>query len=129
MAAVLEQPFGTLEIDPHVLAIIAGKTALETKGIIGMSGGLVEDLSEKWGFKHGEKGIKVNTDQYRVSFELKVTVQYGEAIHHVCREMQQHIRTTIEDMTGLEVDYVNVEVEGVRTILEDEDTEPVKKIG
>ena len=48
-----------------------------------------------------------------VSVELTLTMEYGYSIPDVCAQVQDRVKTAIENMTGLSVIDVNVKIAGV----------------
>ncbi|WP_199617793.1 Asp23/Gls24 family envelope stress response protein [Paenibacillus alkalitolerans] len=112
---------GTVRISDDVVATVAGMAALDTPGIAAMSGGISEGWAKRLTGKNAQKGVTVEVGQVEAAIDLRVIVRYGVAIHDVCRELQERVKESIENMTGLHVVEVNVKVEGVQ--LPDEESE------
>ena len=70
------------------------------------------------GKKSFNKGIQVVMNENVVLVDLSVIVDYGAKIHEVAKEVQENVKLAIESMTGLEVEAVNVSIEGINTKLE-----------
>jgi uncharacterized alkaline shock family protein YloU len=104
---------GLIRISDDVVSTIAGLAALETPGITAMSGGISEGLAKRLSGKNVQRGVSVEVGQVEAAIDLRVIVNYGSRIQDVCRELQQNVRESIENMTGLTVVEVNVKVEGV----------------
>ncbi|MDD2553278.1 MAG: Asp23/Gls24 family envelope stress response protein [Desulfotomaculaceae bacterium] len=104
---------GTIKISEDVVATIAGLAAAEVSGVAGMSGGITGDLVEKLGRKNISKGIKAEVDENEVTIDISVIVEYGVNIHTVAVDLQNSIRNAIENMTGLSVVNVNVNIQGL----------------
>lgn len=111
---------GSITYANDVIAKIAALAANEVDGIIGMTGGSIQDML---GMKNLTKGLKVTLDEEDVTVELHIIVQYGVKIHEVCVEVQNAIKKAIESMTGLNVVSINVNVNGIK--LPEEEKEPV----
>ncbi len=94
-----------------VIAKIAALAAAEVKGIIGTSGGSIQEML---GVKNLTKGLKVTVVGQTVSVELNVVVEYGSMIHKVCEQVQESIIKAIESMTDLKVTAVNVHVDSIK---------------
>ncbi|KAA8745436.1 Asp23/Gls24 family envelope stress response protein [Paenibacillus sp. UASWS1643] len=45
--------------------------------------------------------------------QLSVIVEYGCKIHLVCRELQNYLRKNMEELTGLYVSEIQVQVVGL----------------
>ena len=78
----------------------------------GFAGGISEVLSGK---KNLAKGIKVDKDENKVKIDVNIIVEYGTRIPDVAFEIQNRVKTSVENMTGLKVEEVNVHVQGVST--------------
>ena len=105
---------GNIKISDEVIATIAGIAAEEIKGVAGMSGTFADGLVEKLGAKKSfSKGVKVEVIENSVIIDLDVIVDYGTKIPDVSWEIQENVKNNIETMTGLEVEKVNIHVEGV----------------
>lgn len=108
-----EEQHGVIRIADDVVAVIAGLTASKCPGIASMSGGITEGLAKRVSGKNVTKGVQVEVGQVEAAIDLRVIVEYGVAIHDVCRQLQQEVKDAVENMTGLRVVEVNVKVEGV----------------
>ncbi len=102
-----------VKISEEVVAIIAGIAATEVNGVAGMSGGLAGELSEILGRKNMSKGVKVEVGEKEAAIDLYIIVEYGARIPDVAWEIQEKVKTTVENMTGLKVIEVNIHVQGV----------------
>lgn len=104
---------GIIRISDDVVATIAGLAALETPGIAAMSGGISEGLAKRLSGKNAQKGVSVEVGQLEAAIDLRIIVKYGIPIQEVCRQLQENVRETVANMTGLHVVEVNIKVEGV----------------
>lgn len=104
---------GKIRIADEVVKVIAGLAAIEIKGVAGMSGGLVGGIAEMLGRKNLSKGIKVEVGEREAAVDIHVIVDYGVRIPEVAAQIQESVKAAIEQMTGLQVVEVNVNVQGV----------------
>lgn len=104
---------GIIRIADDVVAVIAGLAASKVPGIASMSAGITEGLAKRVSGKNLTKGVTVEVGQIETAIHLRVIVDYGIAIHDVCRHLQHEVKEAVENMTGLNVVEVNVKVEGV----------------
>ncbi|MBP9001599.1 Asp23/Gls24 family envelope stress response protein [Lacrimispora saccharolytica] len=104
---------GSVQIANDVVAIIAGLAATEVDGITAMAGNISNELMSKVGYRSLTKGVKVDIDNGQVKVELSLRMDYGHNIPSTCAKVQDRVKTTIENMTGLEVVNVNVRIAGV----------------
>lgn len=104
---------GKVEIAPEVLQVISGLAATQVKGVIGLSGGVVENFNQLLGRKNLRQGITVNFGE-ATTIEVSLVVEYGVSIPSVGKEVQESIKSAVETMTGIPVDQVIVRVEGIK---------------
>lgn len=103
-----------LNISEEVIGIIAGLAAAEVDGIAGMSLGFVDGINQiLGGNKKYTKGVKISLENKKVTIDLFVNVQYGVRIPDVAWSAQNAVKNAVENMTGLEVVAVNVNVQGI----------------
>ena len=104
---------GTISFANEVISTIAGLAAMDIDGVAGMSGGLVDGITEFLGKKNFSQGIKVEVGKEEVAIDIFIIVNYGISIPDVCQNIQQSVVKAIETMTGLHVIEVNVGIQGV----------------
>ncbi|NLL82420.1 MAG: Asp23/Gls24 family envelope stress response protein [Tissierellia bacterium] len=104
---------GSVKITNDVIAIIAGVAATEVKGVVGMGGGITGGLSEMLGMKTLSKGVKVEVTENDVSIEVHIVVEYGTNLADVGKEVQENVLVSVENMTGLKVRNVDVNIQGI----------------
>ena len=61
-------------------------------------------------------GINVDVVNNRISLDFHVIVAYGVSIKAVADNLMSNVKYRVEEFTGLEVDKINIFVEGVRVI-------------
>lgn len=104
---------GTVQIADDVIAIIAGIAATEVEGVSSMGSSISNELMSKVGYKSLTKGVKVEIEDGQVEATLALKMDYGYNIPSTCSKVQQKVKSTIENMTGLEVTDVNIRISGV----------------
>ena len=105
-----------IKISSDVIAVLAGVAVSEVKGVYGMSGGFAGGISEVLkGKKNLAKGIKVDATDEKAKIDVNIIVEYGARIPDVAFEIQNKVKKSVESMTGLKVEEVNVHVQGVNT--------------
>lgn len=104
---------GTIKVSDEVVAIISGIAATEVAGVAGMSGGLAGGIAEMLGRKNLSKGVKVEVGEKEAVIDLYIIVEYGCRIPDVAWEIQEKVKKSVETMTGLSVNEVNIHVQGV----------------
>ncbi|MBR0351198.1 MAG: Asp23/Gls24 family envelope stress response protein [Clostridia bacterium] len=112
----------TLQISNDVIAVIAGVAVSEVSGVANMAGGFAGGISEVLsGKKNMAKGIKVEKTEDKVKIDVNIIVEYGTRIPDIAFEIQNRVKTAVENMTGMDVTEVNVHVQGVDTNVKKED--------
>ena len=118
-----------IQISNDVIAVIAGVAVSEVQGVASMAGsfagGITEVLSGK---KNLAKGIKVDKENENVKIDVNIIVEYGTRIPDIAFEIQNRVKTSVETMTGLKVEEVNVHVQGVNTNIVNQDEEPHENV-
>ncbi len=105
-----------IQISNDVIAVIAGVAVSEVQGVSSMAGGFAGGISEVLsGKKNLAKGIKVEKNETTIKIDVNIIVEYGTRIPDVAFEIQNRVKTSVETMTGLTVEEVNVHVQGVNT--------------
>ncbi|HBH12830.1 MAG TPA: Asp23/Gls24 family envelope stress response protein [Clostridiales bacterium] len=104
---------GQVKISVDVISIIASIAAAEIDGVNAAASGFVEGISSLFTKKNYTKGIKVEMKDNDASIDLSITVDYGYKIQDVATKVQQKVKTEVENMTGLNVTSVGVNVQNV----------------
>lgn len=106
--------FGSVRIADDVVAIIAGIAATEVSGVAGMSGGIAGGITEILGKKNLSKGVKVKIEEKETFIDLYMIVNYGVKIHEVSREVQDKVKQAVSNMTGLNIGFINIHIQGIK---------------
>lgn len=106
-----------VKIAGDVIATIAGLAATEIEGIASMQGNLTNELVGKLGMKNLTKGVTIEFDEEGASVHvaLAVIMKYGYSIPKVSKAVQDRVKSAIENMAGLKVLDVNINIVGVET--------------
>lgn len=119
MPATITTELGKVVITEDIIATIAGYAAAENYGIVGMSAKTTGD--SLWKFMGGDnqkRGVKVSTlydeDENTVDIDLYVTLTYGASLPVVAQNVITNVRYRVNEMTGLNVNNVNIHVEAIQ---------------
>lgn len=109
---------GNISIDNEVIAQYAGSVAMESFGVVGMAGVNVRDgvfsLLKK---ESMTRGINVSlTPEGKLCIDFHIIVSYGVNIPTVADNLIESVRYRVEEFTGLEIEKINIFVEGVKVI-------------
>ncbi|MBD5508919.1 MAG: Asp23/Gls24 family envelope stress response protein [Lachnospiraceae bacterium] len=113
-----EEKAGTVKIADDVVAMIAALAATEVDGVAAMSGNLTNELLSRVGVKGLSRGARVEVSGKKVKAELAITMEYGYNIPTTCQRVQAKVKSAIENMTGLEVQDVNIRIAGINVTRE-----------
>ena len=102
---------GEVQIADEVVAIIAGLAATEVNGVASMAGNITNELVSKLGMKNLSRGVKVTV--LVVTVDLNLNIEYGKNILETSKKVQEKVKSSIENMTGLEVADVNIHIASV----------------
>ena len=115
MSAEIKNERGTVNITNTVIAKIVGYVATKCYGVVGMSTKSGKDgISKLLKHENMDKGIKIKVVGDTVSISLFIIVEYGVNIHAVGETIRSNVKYRVEEMTGLTVDKIDVNVESIR---------------
>ncbi len=104
---------GEVQIADDVVAIIAGLAATDVKGVASLVGNVTNEIISKLGKKNLGKGIKVEVVNNVVTVDMSIVLEYGYSIPKTSEQVQEKVKSAIENMTGLTVEEVNVRIASV----------------
>lgn len=113
----LNTHLGNIVIDNEVIAKYAGSIAVECFGVVGMAGVSVKD-----GLVHLLKkdsltrGINVTIENHKITLDFHVIVAYGVSLIAVADNLISTVKYKVEEFTGIEINKINIFVDGVRVI-------------
>ncbi len=104
---------GEVHIADEVIAVIAGIATMEVEGVASMAGtakDIQKEIISKLGMKVLSKGVGIKVEDDKVEADISVVLNYGKSIPEVTKAIQEKVTTEIENMTGMTVGAVNVDV-------------------
>ena len=104
---------GDIRVSEEVVAIIAGLAATEVEGVSSMAGNITNEIVSKLGMKNLSKGIFVEVMDEEIKVDVALNIAYGYAIPEISAKVQERVKTSIENMTGLTVAVVNIRIASV----------------
>ncbi len=111
---ILNEEEDNINIYEEVVTTIAGIAVSDISGVAEMAGGIAGGITEVLsGKKNLSKGIKADIDGNNVKIDVNIIVNYGVRIPDVAFDIQNKVKNSVESMTGLRVEEVNVHVQGV----------------
>ena len=118
MQGSMSTNLGIITIDPEVIAKYAGSVAVECFGIVGMAAVSMKDGLVRLLKKESiTKGIQVHiSEDNKITLDFHVIVAYGVSISAVTDNLMNNVKYRVEEFTGMEIEKINIYVEGVRVI-------------
>lgn len=121
-----DQENGQITYANEVIATIVSVATTEVDGISGIAGsGSLSGILAKG---KTPRGVKVDMTGKDVNIDVSVTVDYGIPIQKVGRNAQENVRKSIESMTGLHVEKVDMHVVGVSFEKENQELQQSQKL-
>lgn len=109
----LEDTCGSIIVADEAIAVIAGLATMEVEGVASMAGNATRELISKIGIKSLSKGVKVDVLENVATVDITLNMKYGYNVKKVSGKVQEKVKATVENMTGLVVADVNVRVAGI----------------
>lgn len=115
MSLKIEREAGTITIENEVIKRVAGLAAMENYGIVGMAAKSVkDDVFHLLKVESLTKGITLSLNDNKISLCLHIIVEYGTNITAIADSLMEHVRYNVENIVGVEVESVEISIEGVR---------------
>ena len=96
-----------------MLAVISAMAAMEVDGVAEMAGNITAEIVSRLGMKKLSKGVSVTVDENTVMIDLSIILKMNQNIIEVSKKVQDKVKTTVENMTGMKVENVNVNISNV----------------
>ncbi|MFZ3576562.1 Asp23/Gls24 family envelope stress response protein [Virgibacillus sp. DJP39] len=116
MSIELNTNDGQVTITNDVIATIAGGTAVECYGIVGMASKnqIKDGISEILRKENFARGVIVRQEEDHLHIDMYIIVSYGTKISEIAHNVQSQVKYTMNKSLGLSVDSVNIYIQGVR---------------
>jgi uncharacterized alkaline shock family protein YloU len=119
----LQSELGTTTIQDSVVTAIIGMAAQEVEGVTTSHGGtrlpgdtsptVGEFVDNITGGASRTRGLSVDVGERQTAADITINVEYGRSIPRVTQAVRERIIERVENLTGLEVTEVNVQVNDV----------------
>ena len=101
-------------ISADVIAVICGLAATETDGVVSLSNGLSNEEIEKVSMSRLSRSIRLIEHPDRsLTVRISLQIAYGSAIPEVTANVQQKVKSTVTNMTGIEVKEVDIRIASI----------------
>ena len=98
---------GEIEISKDVITTIAAVAALEVEGLVEPDN--TSGLSSVFK-RSSSKVVETELEDGQVKINVNIAVKYGYPVHETAEKVQTKVQEQVEEMTGLDVSEVNVDV-------------------
>lgn len=105
--------YGDVRIADDVVGNIAAIAATEIEGVAGTVGNVTKELMSRLLLNPRSKGVKVVIDGNMVTLDMALIMKYGYNIPITSKQVQERVKTSVENMTGLTVVNVSVRIVGI----------------
>ncbi len=119
----LQSDLGTTTIQDGVVSAIVGIAADEVDGVAPSHGGVRlpgdtsptvgEFVDNITGGTSRTRGLSVDVGERQTAADITVNVEYGRSIPQVTQAVRERVIERVENLTGLEVTEVNIQVNDV----------------
>lgn len=117
MKGSVDTHMGNVFVDNNVIAEYAGNVALECYGVVGMASvNLKEGVTGILKRDSIAKGITVSLENNKLTVNLHLIVAFGVSIMAVANNVMSEVKYNVEQFAGLDVEKVNVFIEGVSVV-------------
>jgi uncharacterized alkaline shock family protein YloU len=104
---------GAIQIAPEVLEVILGIAAKQAEGVFEMRGNLTNSINTLLGRQDHGRGVELSVDGNQINADVYVYLNYGVSVPKVALEMQQVLKEQLYYMTDLDLNEVNIHVDGI----------------
>lgn len=106
---------GQVEISDHAIIAVIHEAVLSCYGIVDMAPRSIRSaIGKRLGIASSERGIGIVVDGDILTIDLSVVVQYGTPIFTVATNVMKTVKFRVEEILGMQVDRVNINVDGLR---------------
>lgn len=106
---------GKVQIANEVLADMAGFTALECYGIVGMASPTARDgVAQLLSRDKLRKGVQIANNEQGVQVDLYVIIEHGTNLTEVSHNLSNRVTYVLTTIADVKVDSVDVHVQGIK---------------
>ena len=110
--------YGSISVSEEAIASLAGGVITECYGVVGMASKQV--LKDGWAVllnkENYSRGVRVKENENGLDVDLYIIASFGVKISEAVKEAQKKVKYVLETTLNIDVNEVNVFVQGVRVI-------------
>lgn len=117
---VIQNHLGEITMTKQFFGILIGDVLTDCFGVVDKNAGNTEQtiLSSLPFFSkkaYADKGVNVSVRDGRLQVDIHITVMYGLNVSSIVKSIQHKVSYSIEEATGLQVEKVNVFIDGIKS--------------
>lgn len=118
MSVTRNTKFGDINISKEAITNLAGGVVSECYGVVGMASQkmLKDGFADLLKKENYSKGVVVKEKNGLLDLDLYIIVSHGIKISEVVIEVQKKVKYVLEKSLEIEIEKVNVYVQGVKVI-------------
>lgn len=118
MAVHIQTKDGQIDLNNNVIATVVGTAVTDNYGVVGMASKnqIKDNLNSILKKENYSRGVVVTQKDEDIIIDVYIFVNYGTKISEICRNVQLRVRYDLKHLLGIDVDAVNVYVQGVRVV-------------
>lgn len=118
MSVTRNTKFGDINISKEAITSLAGGVVSECYGVVGMASQkmLKDGLAELLKKENYAKGVVVKETEGMLDLDIYIIVSHGVKISEVVLEVQKKVKYVLEKSLDIEINAVNVYVQGVKVM-------------
>lgn len=106
---------GKIEVSPQAIGTIAGRAVTECYGVVGIAARRLRyGAAELLPPERYHQGVEVQFRNEQIIIDLYVVLEYGLRISEIAHNIMSSVKFAVEQMLGMPVVQVNVNVQGLR---------------
>ncbi|WP_250277444.1 Asp23/Gls24 family envelope stress response protein [[Clostridium] colinum] len=103
---------GIVQISDDVLVAIVQTATLEIEGVHSINSSLAGEIIGKFG-KKNSKGINILNQNNKLTININLSIKQNYKILEVAKNVQNKVKNAIENMTGLGIEKININIVSV----------------
>lgn len=117
---VIQNHLGDINLSKQFFTALIGGTVTNCFGVVDMNiGNTKQSIIDSIPFipkkQYIDKGVSVRFLHDKLFIDLHITVMYGINVNSIVKSIQHKVRYAVEEETELEVERVNVYIDGIKS--------------
>lgn len=104
---------GDLIISDDAISTIVSLAAREIEGVTQIKHNIANEVANFFKKNSFYKGVKVDSNETGLTLDVNVKVNYGYPVQTIALQVQENIKTALENMLDIKVAEINIHVIGI----------------